>query len=66
MGETNITINFDAPSWMRWSLRSASSGLPYSGAWQKCSNNSTKRKSRKRCGSMWTARPRLPQDPSDR
>lgn len=54
------------PRWMRWSSRSASSGRLYSGAWQRCSSSSTKRRCLKRCGSMWTARPRLPQGPSDR
>ena len=54
------------PSWTRWSLSSASSGLPYSGAWRRCSSSSTSRKSRRRCGSMWTAGLRLLQGPSDR
>lgn len=66
MGETNITINFDAAKLDALELSSASSGHPCSGAWWKCSSSSTSRKSRKRCGSMWTARRHLSQGPSDR
>ena len=62
MSETNITINFDAAKLdaLEFALRL------YSGAWRSCSNSSTSRKSRKRCGSMWTARRHLSQGPSDR
>lgn len=66
MGETNITINFDAAKLdaLEFALRKQRSSVQR--RWRKCSSSSTSRKSRKRCESMWTVRRCLPQGPSDR
>lgn len=66
MGETNITINFDAAKLdaLEFVLRKQRSSVQR--RMVECSSSSTSRKSRKRCGSMWTARRHLSQGPSDR
>lgn len=66
MEETNITINFDAAKLdaLEFALRKQRSSVQRRMA--EMLQQLYEAEVPKRCGSMWTARPRLPQGPSDR